>query len=93
MGHQLTIYTLLTAMEKLAAILQGQALPYVICHADLHANNVLRDPANHMFVIDWDDVMLSQKSEISSLSGKYPQMMAQHVRNPLLFSGVRTDRD
>jgi spectinomycin phosphotransferase len=61
MAHQSTIHTLLTAMEKLADILQGQALPYVICHADLHANNVLRDPDNHMFVIDWDDVMLAPK--------------------------------
>ncbi len=61
MAHQPTIHTLLTAMEKLANILQGQVLPYVICHADLHANNVLRDPDNHMFVIDWDDVMLAPK--------------------------------
>ncbi|HVB23667.1 MAG TPA: aminoglycoside phosphotransferase family protein [Ktedonobacteraceae bacterium] len=60
-AHQPTIHTLLTYMEKLASVLQRETLPYVICHADLHANNVLRDPADHMFVIDWDDVMLAPK--------------------------------
>ncbi len=61
MAHQPTIHTLLTSMEKLAGILQGRTFPYVICHADLHANNMLLDPANHLFVIDWDDVMLALK--------------------------------
>ncbi len=61
MAHQPTIHTLLTFMEELAGILQGRTLPYVICHADLHANNILRDHANHLFVIDWDDVMLALK--------------------------------
>ena len=61
MAHQDTIHTLLTSMETLALVLQERTRPYVICHADLHANNVLRDPTNHMFVIDWDDVMLAPK--------------------------------
>jgi spectinomycin phosphotransferase len=61
MAHQPKIHTLMMYMEKLAGILQGQSGPHVICHADLHANNMLRDEANHMFVIDWDDVMLAPK--------------------------------
>lgn len=61
MAHQPTIHTLLTLMEELAGVLQKQSGPHVIYHADLHANNMLRDPANHMFVIDWDDVMLAPK--------------------------------
>jgi spectinomycin phosphotransferase len=52
---------LLATMEELARLFQGQAGPFVICHANLHSNNLLRDQANHMFVIDWDDVMLAPR--------------------------------
>jgi len=61
MAHQPMIHTLLTFLEELAAVLQGRSGPHVICHADLHPNNLLRDQANHMFVIDWEDVMLAPK--------------------------------
>ncbi|MHB8600337.1 MAG: phosphotransferase enzyme family protein [Ktedonobacteraceae bacterium] len=60
-AHQPTIHTLLTFMEELADVLQKRTLPYVICHADLHANNTLLDQADHLFVIDWDDVMLAPR--------------------------------
>jgi spectinomycin phosphotransferase len=50
-----------TSLEKLAGVLQSRTLPYVICHADLHPANLLRDHAGHVFVIDWDEVMLAPK--------------------------------
>ena len=59
--HQSTIYTAVTSLEKLAVLLQRRAVPYVICHADLHARNLIRDRAGHVFVIDWDEVMLAPK--------------------------------
>ncbi len=61
MAHQPTIHTLLTSMEELAGLLRGRSGPYVICHADLHPGNLLRNQADHMFVIDWDDVMLAPR--------------------------------
>jgi spectinomycin phosphotransferase len=36
-------------------------LPCVICHADLHARNLIRNRAGQVFVIDWDEVMLAPK--------------------------------
>jgi spectinomycin phosphotransferase len=59
--HQTIIHMLLASMEKLAVLLQGRSGLYVICHADLHARNLIRDRAGHVFVIDWDDVMLAPK--------------------------------
>jgi spectinomycin phosphotransferase len=50
-----------TSLEKLAAVLRSAPLPCVICHADLHARNLIRDPAGQVFVIDWDEVMLAPK--------------------------------
>jgi spectinomycin phosphotransferase len=61
MAHQSTIHMGVTSLEKLAGVLQRRAGPYVICHADLHAANLLRDPTGHVFVIDWDEVMLAPK--------------------------------
>src|SRR5205807_10182737 len=61
MAHQSTIHMGVTSLEHLAGVLQRRAGPYVICHADLHAANLLRDPAGNVFVIDWDEVMLAPK--------------------------------
>jgi len=60
-AHQPTIHMVVTALEKLAGMLQSRTFPYVICHADLHPNNLIRDRAGHVFVIDWNDVMLALK--------------------------------
>jgi len=60
-AHQSTIHTGVTFMEKLAEVLQSRTFPYVICHADLHPANLIRDPTGHVFVIDWDEVMLAPK--------------------------------
>jgi spectinomycin phosphotransferase len=60
-AHQPTIHTAVATLEKLAEMLRSRNFPYVICHADLHARNLIRDRAGHVFVIDWDEVMLAPK--------------------------------
>ncbi|MBV9259307.1 MAG: aminoglycoside phosphotransferase family protein [Ktedonobacteraceae bacterium] len=61
MTHQSTIHTVVASLEKLAGVLQSRTLPSVICHADLHPSNLLRDHPGGVFVIDWDEVMLAPK--------------------------------
>jgi spectinomycin phosphotransferase len=61
MAHQPTIHAGVYYLEKLAGMLQRRSGPYVICHADLHPANLIRDHAGHVFVIDWNDVMLAPK--------------------------------
>ena len=61
MAHQPIIHKVVASLEKLAGVLQSRILPYVICHADLHPANLLRDHSSHVFVIDWDEVMLAPK--------------------------------
>ncbi len=51
----------MTSLEKLAEVLQSRSLPCVICHADLHARNLIRNRAGQVCVIDWDEVMLAPK--------------------------------
>ena len=59
--HQPTIHAAVIQLQKLAEMLRSRTFPYVICHADLHARNLIRDQAGRVFVIDWDDVMLAPK--------------------------------
>jgi spectinomycin phosphotransferase len=61
MENRSTIHSLQSALEALVPVLQVRSGPYVICHADLHPSNIIRDHAGGVFVIDWDDVMLAPK--------------------------------
>lgn len=60
-AQQSRINEVVAALETQGAALQGRSLPYVICHADLHASNLIRDQAGAVYVIDWDEVMLAPK--------------------------------
>ncbi len=78
-AHQSTIHTTATSLEVLGSVLQRRTLPYVVCHADLHPANLLRDHSGHVFVIDWDEVMLAPKErdflfikELSAASSALP---------------------
>jgi len=61
MAHRPAIQRTVTALQRLAAELRERAFPQVICHADLHPGNLLRDRAGRVFVIDWEDVMIAPK--------------------------------
>lgn len=58
---QSSIHRILNTLEELAAVLRSRTFPYVICHADLHPANLIRDGTGHVFVVDWDDVMLAPR--------------------------------
>ncbi len=55
------IDALLDDTERLADELRRRALPEVVCHADLHAFNVLIDDDGKLFVVDWDTLTLAPK--------------------------------
>lgn len=59
--YEVTIHSALTSMDRLADPLRADAGPFVICHADMHPSNLIRDQHGHVFLIDWDDVMLAPK--------------------------------
>ena len=48
-------------LKRLASQLQKRTLSFVVCHADLHPANVLRDSVGNVFVVDWDEVMMAPK--------------------------------
>lgn len=55
-----TIQRLVNRAEELAQKCQIDASISVLCHADLHAGNILINGEN-IYIIDWDDPMLAPK--------------------------------
>jgi spectinomycin phosphotransferase len=55
---------------KLAQALQNRAGDLVVCHADLHAGNVLLGGDDALAIVDWDEVILAPKErDLMSVGG------------------------
>ncbi len=55
------IMTILERAERLAGVLSRSAPDVVLCHADLHGNNVLVGAGENLAVVDWDEPILAPK--------------------------------
>jgi spectinomycin phosphotransferase len=55
------ILDLVQRAEQLAESLSGEPLEFVLCHADIHASNVLVDGRDALYIVDWDDPLLAPK--------------------------------
>jgi spectinomycin phosphotransferase len=55
------IHTLVARAEELGQLLARRAPPCVLCHADIHTNNVLLDAGGAVWIVDWDDTVLAPK--------------------------------
>lgn len=47
--------------EKLGKILAAKSLTHVVCHADIHAGNLLLTPEGEWYIVDWDNLILAPK--------------------------------
>jgi spectinomycin phosphotransferase len=55
------IRLLLDRAEDLGHRLAAAGPPFVLCHADIHTNNVLVDDAGRVWFVDWDDTLLAPR--------------------------------
>ena len=55
------ITRLVAGAERLASVLQAQSTDFVLCHADLHAGNILIDANDTLYIVDWDTMILAPK--------------------------------
>lgn len=56
-----TIHALAARAEELGRQLAQRALPFVLCHADIHTGNVLLDAGGAVWIVDWDETVLAPK--------------------------------
>lgn len=56
------IFDLLQRTGRYARALQAQSPEFVLCHADVHAGNILIDDADDsLYIVDWDTSILAPK--------------------------------
>jgi spectinomycin phosphotransferase len=55
------IERLLDRAERLSKKLEAQSFPFVLCHSDLHAGNLLLEKGDAFYLIDWDDPIMAPK--------------------------------
>jgi len=55
------IRTVVEQAQALGRQVAAAGPPFVLCHADAHTNNVLRDGDEHIWVVDWDETMLAPR--------------------------------
>jgi spectinomycin phosphotransferase len=60
-AHDDTIHALVARAESRGRALARTAPPFVLCHADIHTDNVLLDAAGDIWIVDWDETMLAPR--------------------------------
>lgn len=92
------IEALVRRADALAASLAARALPAVLCHADIHAWNVLIDPDDALYIVDWDTVTLAPKERDLMFpgGGLFGGWRSPHEEEALFYAGygpAAVDRD
>jgi spectinomycin phosphotransferase len=59
--HMSAIRRLVDRAEQLAKILERQSPKFRLCHSDIHAGNVLIDGNEAIYIVDWDEPILTPK--------------------------------
>ncbi|MAU00749.1 MAG: phosphotransferase [Anaerolineaceae bacterium] len=59
--NQAVILDLVDRAERLAQAAQAQPLEFVVCHADIHAGNILITLDDTFYIVDWDTLLLAPK--------------------------------
>ena len=60
-ANRARIDDLVSRADALALALQARPLPRVLCHADIHAGNLLISDASNLYIVDWDTLSLAPK--------------------------------
>jgi spectinomycin phosphotransferase len=60
-GHEASVGSILERTAALAKMAKQTEHPMVLCHADVHTNNLLMGDDGRLYVIDWDDARLAPK--------------------------------
>ncbi len=55
------IHDLVARSERLALALQSRLLEFFLCHADIHAANILIAAEDSFYIVDWDNPILAPK--------------------------------
>lgn len=75
---------------EFASTLMNRTAKQVLCHADLHAGNLLISPAGPLYIVDWDNPTLAPKEHDLALIGGSP-VWNKPRETALFYQGYRAD--
>jgi spectinomycin phosphotransferase len=85
--HQEDISFTVMRAETLAAEVAAQSHKQVLCHADIHAGNLLIVPDGSFFIVDWDDPILAPRERDLMFTGAGIGGVWKGKRSEALFFG------
>ncbi|MAT75102.1 hypothetical protein CMK14_08155 [Candidatus Poribacteria bacterium] len=59
--RQKALRNLIGVARRLGQTLRLEALDYVLCHGDIHEDNILLSDSGEIFIIDWDNAIFAPK--------------------------------
>ncbi len=87
-AHAEEIDTIVYRSEQLASILLERTLPLVVCHADIHAGNVLIGDGGQLAIVDWDTLILAPKErDLMFIGGGVGNVWNQPHEEDLFYQG------
>ncbi len=86
--------TLVRRAERLGAALQTNLPPFVLCHGDIHAWNMLIQPDGIFYVVDWDTIILAPKERdlMFIASGLFGKARIPEQEETLFYQGYGDQR-
>lgn len=90
-----TIQKLADRSEQLSQKARSQPFKFVLCHADIHAGNVLVDDKEALYIVDWDDPILASKErDLMFIGGGVGNVWNKSHEEKLFYQGYgETDID
>ena len=79
------IDNLVLRAEQLGNLLQARSLENVLCHADIHAGNLLIDGDDTLYIVDWDTLILAPKERDLMFVGSGIDHVWRSAREQALF--------
>lgn len=79
---------LLNRAEHLNKQLGAQSFPFVLCHSDLHAGNLLLGQEDIFYLIDWDDpIMAPKERDLMFIGGGVGNVWNRPHEEALFYEG------
>jgi spectinomycin phosphotransferase len=90
------VLDLIARAERYAQALRTCSLERVLCHADLHAGNLLIDNSDRVYIVDWDNPILAPKERdlMYAGGGQFANRRSPSEEERLFYQGYgRTQTD
>jgi spectinomycin phosphotransferase len=86
--NMLAIRHLVDRAEHLGKKLQKQSPPFVLCHSDIHAGNVLIDENHTLYIVDWDEpIMAPKERDLMFIGGGVGNVWNKPHEEELFYKG------